>query len=368
MLVKKLEELGIGRPSTYATIINTVQTRGYAERGEDEGTPREVIVLTRYGSGAASSLSPAALTLSPDVSPETGADGETAARSTREQTEDIIREIIQEKTGSNRGKLLPTPAGELISDFLGTHFEQVVDYGFTASVEEHFDDIAESKLDRNQMLTDFYTPFHALIEQGSDIDRSTVGTSREIGTDPKTERVIIARFGRFGPMLQLGSADDTDKPEFAPMPRGAKIETVTLEQALEAFKLPRLVGTTEDGIDIRANIGRFGPFLQIGTKTKTTKPLYISLKEDDPHDITEQRARELYAAKLQSESEKNIADFGALKILNGRFGPYVTDGKKNAKIPKDTDPKTITEAEAKKLLREAPTKTRGRTTRGRKRS
>ncbi|MBP6038396.1 MAG: type I DNA topoisomerase [Candidatus Saccharimonas sp.] len=368
MLVKKLEELGIGRPSTYATIINTVQTRGYAERGEDEGTPREVIVLTRYGSGAASSLSPAALTPSPDVSPETGADGETATRSTREETEDIIREIIQEKTGSNRGKLLPTPAGELISDFLGKHFEQVVDYGFTASVEEHFDDIAESKLDRNQMLTDFYTPFHALIEQGSDIDRSTVGTSREIGTDPKTERVIIARFGRFGPMLQLGSADDTDKPEFAPMPRGAKIETVTLEQALEAFKLPRLVGTTEDGIDIRANIGRFGPFLQIGTKTKTTKPLYVSLKEDDPHDITEQRARELYAAKLQSESEKNIADFGAVKILNGRFGPYITDGKKNAKIPKDTDPKTITEAEAKKLLSEAPIKTRGRTTRGRKRS
>ncbi len=316
-LVKKLEELGIGRPSTYATIINTVQTRGYAERGEDEGKEREVIVLQLI-------------------------DGT------------VEREITLEKTGSTRGKLVPTPAGELISDFLGKHFEQVVDYGFTASVEEHFDDIADSKLARNRMLEDFYTPFHELIEKGSDIDRSSVGHSREVGTDPKTGRTIIARFGRFGPMLQLGNAEDADKPEFAPMPRGAKIESVTLEQALEAFKLPRLVGTTADGQEIKANIGRFGPYIQVGK-------LYVSLKEDDPHDITEAKARELYAAKLQAEAEKNIADFGSVKVLNGRFGPYVTDGKKNAKVPKDTNPKKLTEAEAKKLLTDAPTKpARGR--------
>ena len=361
-LVKKLEELGIGRPSTYATIINTVQTRGYAEKGEDEGQPRDVIVLTRYGSeGAevseiASRSVSAAVTPSPDASPETAAADAAPTSSARGETETIIREIIQEKTGSNRGKLVPTPSGELISDFLGNHFEQIVDYGFTASVEKHFDDIASNNLDRNAMLEAFYTPFHELIGKSGDIDRSTVGNSREVGIDPKSGKPILARFGRFGPMLQLGTTEGDDKPDFAPMPRGAKIETITLEQALEAFKLPRTVGTTEDGQVIKAAIGRFGPFLQIGSKTKATKPLYVSLKEDDPHDVTEERARELYAAKLQAEAEKNIADFGTIKVLNGRFGPYITDGKKNAKIPKDTDPKTITESEAKRLLADAPAK------------
>ncbi len=325
-LVKKLEELGIGRPSTYATIIDTVQTRGYVERGEGEGEPREVIVLQLLESG-------------------------------------VDREIVEEKTGSTKGKLVPTPAGELIADFLTNHFEQVVDYKFTANVEEEFDQIAEAKLPRNSMLLEFYTPFHSLIEQSDTIDRSTVGANREVGTDPKSGKIILARFGRFGPMLQLGDGEGDEKPEFAPIPKGARVETVTLEQALEAFKLPRTVGTTEDGTVIKANVGRFGPFLQIGNKTKTTKPLYISLKEDDPHDVTEAKARELYAAKLQLEAEKNIADFGSVKVLNGRFGPYITDGKKNAKIPKDTDPKSLTEADAKKLLAEAPARkarTRGR--------
>ena len=154
-------------------------------------------------------------------------------------------------------------------------------------------------------------------------------------------------------MLQLGTSEDVDKPQFAPMPRGAKIETVTLEQAMEAFKLPRLVGQTDDGQDIKANIGRFGPYIQVGK-------LFVSIKDHDPHDITLAEARELYAAKLKAEAEKTIADFGTLKVLNGRFGPYVTDGKKNAKVPKDTDPKTITEADAKKLLADAPAKGKAR--------
>ena len=311
-LVKKLEELGIGRPSTYATIINTVQARGYAERGESEGTPRDIVVLQLL-------------------------DGE------------VDREIVQEKTGSDRGKLIPTPSGELISDFLSNHFDQIVDYDFTSKVEEHFDDIAEDKLARNTMLKDFYDPFHKLIEGSGSIDRSTVGSNREIGTDPKTGKPISARFGRFGPMLQLGATDDDEKPQFAPMPRGAKIETVTLEQALEAFKLPRLVGQTDDGQDIKANIGRFGPYIQVGK-------LFVSIKDHDPHDIDLATAKELYAAKLKAEAEKNIADFGAIKVLNGRFGPYVTDGKKNAKVPKDTDPKSLTEADGKKLLADAPAK------------
>lgn len=313
-LVKKLEELGIGRPSTYATIMNTIQTRGYAEKGDSEGVPRDVILLQLIDNK-------------------------------------VEREIIQEKTGSNKGKLVPTPAGELISGFLTDHFNRVVDYGFTADVEKDFDDIAGDRLARNSMLEKFYAPFHALIEQSGNIDRRTVGANREVGIDPKSGKPIIARFGRFGPMLQLGSSDDkADKPQFAPLPKGTKIETVTLEQALHAFELPRLVGQTEDGQDIKANVGRFGPYIQIGK-------LYVSLKDIDPREVTQEQARELYAAKLKAEAEKNIADFGGgIKVLNGRFGPYVTDGSKNAKIPKDTDPKTITRDQAVELLADAPQK------------
>jgi DNA topoisomerase-1 len=317
-LVKKLEELGIGRPSTYATIISTVQARGYAERGEGEGTPRDVVLL-------------------------------------KKENEDIVREVIQEKTGADRGKLVPTPAGELISDFLTNHFDKVVDYGFTAEIEDHMDLIAEDKLERNTMLHEFYDPFMELIKKSGDIDRSKVASAREIGEDPKTGKPILARFGRYGPMLQLGLAEDKDsKPQFAPMPSGVRIETVTLEQALEAFKLPRIVGKTDDGQEIKANVGRFGPYIQIDK-------LFVSIKPLDPRDITLEEAKELYAEKLKKEAEKNIADFGdGIKILNGRWGAYVTDGKKNAKIPKDGDPKKITHDEAKKLLESTSSRKRKR--------
>jgi len=312
-LVKKLEDLGIGRPSTYATIIDTVQTRGYVEKGDSEGQPRDVIILSYNG-------------------------------------EEVSRDIVQEKTGSTRGKLIPTPSGELIADFLTDHFTQIVDYDFTANVETEFDKIAAADLVKSAMLHGFYTPFHKLIEQSGGIDRSKVGANREVGIDPKSGKPILARFGRFGPMLQLGATDDEDKPRFAPLPKGAKIETVTLEQALEMFKLPRVVGQTEDGQDIKANIGRFGPYIQVDK-------LFVSIKPEDPHTITLEKARELYAAKLQAEAEKNIADFGdGVKVLNGRFGPYITDGTKNAKIPKDTDPKTITHEQALELLKATPAK------------
>ncbi|HRJ06523.1 MAG TPA: type I DNA topoisomerase [Candidatus Saccharibacteria bacterium] len=323
-LVKKLEDLGIGRPSTYATIIDTVQTRGYVEKGESEGEPREVIVLQLLNG-------------------------------------EVDREVQQEKTGSTRGKLIPTPAGELIAGFLGDHFSQVVDYDFTATVEEEFDAIADNKLARNAMLEHFYGPFHKLIEKSGGIDRSTVGTNREVGVHPKTGQPIIARFGRFGPMLQLGSAEADEKPEFAPLPKGTTLETVTLEQALEAFKLPRLVGQTSDGQDIKANVGRFGPYIQVGK-------LFVSIKPEDPHTITLEKALEFYDAKLKAEAEKNIADFGdGIKVLNGRFGPYITDGSKNAKIPKGTDPKSVSHDQAKELLDKAPAKkSRTRRTRTRK--
>ena len=312
-LVKKLEELGIGRPSTYATIIDTIQTRGYVEKGELEGEPRDVIVLQLLASG-------------------------------------VDREVVQEKTGSTRGKLVPTPAGELIADFLTNHFEQIVDYDFTATVEEEFDQIADNKLAKDAMLREFYGPFHELIENSGEIDRSKVGANREVGIDPKSGKPVLARFGRFGPMLQLGATDDDEKPQFAPMPSGKRIETVTLDEALHAFKLPRVVGQTKDGQDIKANVGRFGPYIQIGK-------LFVSIKPEDPHTITLDKALELYDAKLKAEAEKNITDFGdGVKVLNGRFGPYITDGSKNAKIPKDTDPKSITHEQAIKLLAEAPAK------------
>lgn len=319
-LVKKLEDLGIGRPSTYATIINTVQVRGYAEKGEGEGTPRDVITLNLLNNA-------------------------------------VEREIIQEKTGSDRGKLIPTPGGEVLTDFLTNNFTQVVDYDFTAHVEQEFDLIASNKLARNDMLQEFYTPFHELIEKSGDIKRSDVAKAREIGIDPKSGKPILARFGRFGPMLQLGlgdSEDKTDKPQFAPMPSGSKIETVTLEEALHAFQLPRIVGQTEQGIDIKANIGRFGPYIQIDK-------LFVSIKPLDPHTITHQQALELYTAKLKAEAEKNITDFGdGIKVLNGRFGPYITDGAKNAKIPKETDPKLITHDQAKEMIAAAPAAKKGR--------
>ncbi len=360
-LVKKLEELGIGRPSTYATIIDTVQTRGYVVKGEGEGTPRDVIVLT-YPPSAVEQESSVGSKGSDFPSERDKTNDQLASSVPAESTEDssdaktrkatinngILRQTLIEKTGADRGKLVPTPAGELIADFLGDHFEQVVDYDFTANVEEQFDKIADNKLPRNDMLSDFYGPFHKLIEQSGGIDRSKVGASKTIGTDPKTGKLITARFGRFGPMLQLGETESDEKPKFAPMPAGAKIETVTLEQALEAFKLPRLVGQTADGQDIKANVGRFGPYIQVGK-------LFVSIKPLDPRDITLQQALELYAEKLKAEAEKNIADFGdGIKVLNGRFGPYITDGKKNAKIPKETDPKTITHEQAKTMLKEAP--------------
>jgi len=318
-LVKKLEELGIGRPSTYATIINTIQVRDYVEKGEGEGDERDVITL-----------------------------GVTPGN-------DVAREVVKEKTGADRGKLVPTSIGMMMSDFLNEHFGQIVDYGFTADVEQDFDQIATGALARNVMLDKFYQPFHKLVEGAGDIDRSKVAQSTPVGTDPKSGKMIYARFGRFGPMLQLGDTEGEEKPTFAPMPKGSRIETVTLEEALKAFQLPRLVGETKEGLPIKANIGRFGPYIQVDK-------LFVSIKPIDPHDITLEQALELYAEKLKTEAEKNISDFGdGIKVLNGRYGPYITDGKKNAKIPKDTEPKSITHEQAKQMLADAPAaKTKGR--------
>lgn len=323
-LVKKLEELGIGRPSTYAPTISTVQTRGYVEKTDLEGKERPVteIVLS---------------------------DGKL-----KETTTPTIY-------GADRNKLLPTGIAEVVTDFLVNHFPAVVDFDFTANVEAAFDNIADGKQAWEKMIGDFYKDFHPLVEKSADVTRAEVSQAREIGIDPKSGDQIFARFGRYGPMLQLGdSADEEKKLKFAPMPKETTIDTVTLEQALEMFKLPRLVGTTADGQEIKANIGRFGPYI-IVDKT------FVSIKPLDPQTITEVEAREKYVEKLAKDAAKHINEFpSGIKILNGPYGPYITDGKKNARIAKDADPTTIDEAEAKRLLAAAPAKKRGGFRRGAK--
>ncbi len=310
-LVKKLEEMGIGRPSTYASTINTIQTREYVERGELEGVPRSIQRVSLQG-------------------------GEIS-----EKSEEI-------QYGKDTNKLFPTDTGKVVTDFLVKHFKDVMDYDFTKSVEDRLDEIATGKKNRIEVLQDFYTPFHKLVEASADISRAEATQTRHVGDDPKTKLPIFARFGRFGPMLQKGEQSDDPKPVFAPLPTGTKIETVTLEQALEMFKLPRLVGNTKDGKEIKANIGRFGPYIVVDK-------LFVSIKPLDPQQITLDQALELYSEKLKTDAEKNIADFGdGIKVLKGRYGPYITDGKKNAKIPKDTEPASITHEQAKELLSAAP--------------
>ncbi len=310
-LVKRLEELEIGRPSTYATIISTIQTRGYVVKGESDGVEREVTEYVLAG-------------------------------------DHVTRRTVTEKTGSDKGKLIPTPSGTVVADFLTNYFNSIVDYDFTAHVEKDLDEIAEDKLDKVQMLRDFYDPFHAKINQSDTIDRSKVAGQRLVGKDPQG-REIYARIGRFGPMLLRGDGDTKDAVTFANMPAGATVETVTLEQALKMFELPRTVGTTANGQTITANIGRFGPYIKVGSKFVSIKPLGV-------FEIDEAKARELWQAKQEAEAARHINTFGNIEILNGRFGPYVTDGTKNAKVPKDVDPKTLTAEQAQELLDKAPAK------------
>jgi DNA topoisomerase-1 len=314
MLVKKLEELGIGRPSTYAPTISTIQTRGYVEKSDLEGEKREITEI--------------------------------------KLEDNNISEIQTSSTvGADRSKLIPTGIAEVVTDFLVNHFPAIIDFDFTAHVENEFDNIADGKQAWNKMIADFYKDFHPLVEKSETISRAEVAQAREIGKDPKSGEPIFARFGRYGPMLQMGDTEDeTKKPKFAGIPSGTTIDTVTLEQALEMFKLPKTIGKTEDGQEIKANIGRFGPYIQID---KT----YVSIKPLDPHSITEEQARELYAEKLAKDAAKYINEFAnGIKVLNGPYGPYITDGKKNARIAKDVDPESISEEQATKMLAEAPAK------------
>lgn len=317
-LVKRLEEMGIGRPSTYAPTISTVQDRGYVEKGDAEGKQRPVKQFV-------------------------------LANDSVSETDSV------ETYGADRGKLFPTSVGMLVSDFLVKHFPAIVDYDFTKKVEEEFDDIEAGKTAWNTMIAEFYGPFHETVTAAADISRAEAAGARTIGTDPATGKPVIARLGRFGPMLQIGEATDDDKPRFAPMPTGVRLDEVTLEQALKQFELPRTIGQSADGQDISTNFGRFGPYIKWGSN-------YASIKPDDPFSITHERALELIAAKLTADAAKHIKSFddSKIRVANGRFGPYVTDGTTNVRVPKDIDPASLTLEQATSLLAAAPAKAKRR--------
>ncbi|HEX6258836.1 MAG TPA: type I DNA topoisomerase [Candidatus Saccharimonadales bacterium] len=312
-LVRKLEEMGIGRPSTYAPTISTIQDRNYVIKGDVEGEEKELVKLILENKTVHESLEPT-------------------------------------RVGADRGKLLPTDTGNVVTDFLVKYFPHIIDYDFTKDVEAKFDHIAAGKKEWQAMLREFYGPFRKTVDESADISRAEATQSREIGVDPKTNKPITARYGRFGPMVQIGSAEDEEKPKFASIPDGLSVETITIDQALQLFTLPRVVGKTAKGEEVLANTGRFGPYLKVGTTN-------LSIKGHDPFTIDITTALELIDEDAKKKAERFINEFeGGIQVLNGRYGPYITDGKKNAKIPKGTEPKDITQEQAVELLAKAPEK------------
>ncbi|HXH26914.1 MAG TPA: type I DNA topoisomerase [Candidatus Acidoferrum sp.] len=307
-LVRQLEEMGIGRPSTYAPTISTVQDRGYVEKADVEGGEREVVRL-------------------------------------KLAKKQIQREQTKETPAPDRNKLVPTDTGKVVTDFLAKHFADIVDYDFTKEVEADFDDISSGKKQWQKMLGEFYGPFHKKVLASEEVSRAEAVQARELGADPKTGKPVSARYGRFGPMVQIGVAEDDEKPRFASIPQGKKVETITLDEALTLFKLPRSLGQDEQGIAIEANIGRFGPYVKLGSE-------YISIKGHDPYTIKLPEAKELITEhrKKKAASEIKVFEKEGIKVLVGRFGPYITDGKKNAKIPKDIKPLDLTLAKCQELL------------------
>ncbi len=307
-LVKKLEEMGIGRPSTYAPTISTIQKRNYVLKESRDGTPRKY-------------------------------------------TEMIIKDgafVSAEKTettGTEKNKLFPTNIAMVVNDFLVEHFPNVIDFSFTAKVEKEFDHIAHGEQPWEEMIQNFYGAFHTKVEQTENIKRTDVNSSKELGIDPKTGKKVIARLGKFGPLVQIGDQEDEEK-QFASLLKGQFIESMTLEDALELFKLPRDVGHFEDK-KIVAAVGRFGPYIRHDGK-------FVSLgKEYDPLSVTEEEAIELIKAKREADAKKHIKSFDEnpeLQILNGRWGPYIKMGRNNFKIPKDKEAESLTFAETMEII------------------
>ena len=317
-LVKKMEELGIGRPSTYSPTITTIQNRDYVRRGESEGVKRDYVLLVL-------------------------SKGE------------ITESIQTETTGSDKGKLVPTDVGMVVNDFLTAEFPDILDYNFTAKVEEKFDDIAEGKLEWQNEISSFYDDFHPGIENiNAKRGEHKVG-ERLLGKHPEHGKPVYVKIGRYGPVVQIGDSQDEEKPQFASLRSGQSIASITMEEALKLFDLPRHVGQY-NGEEVTAAVGRFGPYLKIGSQ-------FVSIPKDyDPLTISIEEAGELISKKQEQEANRLIKSFEemeGLEVLNGRFGPYLAykpQGAKKAtnyKIPKGTDPSQLTFEEAKKLMEES---------------
>ncbi len=300
-LVKKLEELGIGRPSTYAPTISTIQKREYVVKEDREGVQRNFnVAILKEGN--------------------------------------VSQEIRTEGTGAEKSKLFPTDIGMVVTDFLLAQFPQIMDFNFTARVEEEFDEIAEGKISWTKMLAEFYTPFHKNVVDTSENSERASG-ERLLGVDPVTGKNLYVRIGRFGPMAQLGEGnDENNKPKFAGLRKDQRIDTITFEEAMDLFKLPRVAGVFEDK-DMVIAIGRFGPYVRHNS-------VFVSLKkEDDPMTISSDRAIELILAKRQAEIDKYIKSFpenSGVQLLKGRWGPYLVIDKNNFKLPKGVDPIALT--------------------------
>ncbi|MGR3303576.1 MAG: type I DNA topoisomerase [Candidatus Scalindua sp.] len=318
-LVKKLEEMGIGRPSTYAPTISTIQKRGYVLKEHRDGRERQYQELILANN-------------------------------------EVNVYTRKEITGAEKAKLFPTDVAMIVNDFLVENFPRELDYSFTASIEEEFDDIASGKLAWDKMIGKFYKSFHEKVKITEAIDRSEVDTSRELGKDPKTGRTVLVRLGRFGPVAQIGTTEELgeEKPKYASLLKGQRLEAITYEEAIDLFKLPREVGTYEDKVIVAA-IGRFGPYIRHDSK-------FVSLTGDDnPYTVVQERAIELIEAKRKTDAEKLIKSFDEnpdVQVLNGRYGPYIKAGKKNVKIPKDKEPKDLTLKECLDLAEKAPEKKR----------
>ena len=319
-LVKKMEELGIGRPSTYAPTISTIQQREYVEKGDKQGVKRDFITLTLKGNK-------------------------------------ISTRVKSETVGADKGKLIPTDIGVVVNEFLTKYFPNILDYNFTANVEEKFDDVAEGKLQWTEEIGSFYEIFHPEVEEAMNMRLEHKVGERQLGVDPKTGKPVSVKIGRFGPLVQLGEGDTEEKPQFASLLKGQSVSTITLEEALKLFEFPRTIGEYE-GTDVTVAIGRFGPYIKHNNK-------FVSIpKEYAPAAITLEEAIQLIVDKRDAETKKVVKTFAEdadMQILNGRYGIYIAYKKSNYKIPKTVkEPAELTYEECKEIIESqdsAPKKT-----------
>ncbi|MCB0805584.1 MAG: type I DNA topoisomerase [Bacteroidales bacterium] len=317
-LVKKLEDLGIGRPSTYAPTISTIQKREYVVKEDRTGTERNYTYISL-------------------------------------DKNEVKEEKRSEKTGYEKSKLFPTDIGTVVNNFLVEYFDNVLDYNFTARVEKEFDEIAQGNKVWNEMIGSFYHPFHDRIEKTLEVSKKQSG-ERLLGSDPESGKNVYAKIGRYGPIVQIGESQDEEKPKFAGMRKGQSIETIELEEALDLFKLPRTAGTFE-GEEMQVAIGRFGPYVRHKGK------FYSIPKGDDPMSVSEDRAIEIIETKRQKDKEKILKTFKEdpdIQVLKGRYGAYISKGKSNYRIPKGKNHEELTLAECREIIEATDKKKKGK--------